>query len=172
MMHTLFKIQTILNYCPKVIACWNLCPLNGRPRIFTISNLHNFCNTTPNTTCEHNLESSWHKKQSPKVSIQKNPCSMSYTPSKFSPNPRLPPHTHSTKITLLKNSPLTFFFLKWTWTSYYISPSPCYPTLSTPQGTFTFLSFPFFIHIKSPSLLLIGRLNLDLSTNKISKINK
>lgn len=95
-MHTPSKIQIILNHCPKVIGCWNLCPLNGRLRIFTISNLHKFCNTTPNSSCKHNLESSWYKEQYFKVSIQKSLCSMSYIQSNFCFKPTLShPHTHT-----------------------------------------------------------------------------
>ena len=111
MMHTPFKTQTILNYCPKVMRCRNLCSLNGRPRVFTISNLHNFCNTTPNWTCEHNLESSQYKEQSPKNSIKKNLCSMSYMQSKSGFKPflsNLHTHTHSH---ILRNLFSNFFAL-------------------------------------------------------------
>ena len=108
------KSQNIPSYCPKVMARRNLCPLNGRPRVSTNSNYHNFCKKTPNSTCKHNLESSHHKEQFAKISISKEFCSASYMQSKFclllpllpllwtpfsknsrilpiSPNPKFPP---------------------------------------------------------------------------------
>ena len=145
MIHTSSKFQIILNYCPKVMACRNLCPLNGWPRIFTISNLHNFCYTTPNSTCEYNLESSWHKEQSPKISIKKDPCSMSYSQPSFGLKPFQTHRTHSHKLKTLRNLFLTFFT-----SSERGHISPCHPTQSTPQGT-SLLSYPFpFLPHKIP----------------------
>lgn len=83
MIHTLSKLQSKLIHTTKVVARRNLCPLNGRPRVSTNSNYHNFCKKTPNSTCKHNLESSHHKEQFAKISISKEFCSASYMQSKF-----------------------------------------------------------------------------------------
>jgi hypothetical protein len=60
----------------------------------TTSSLHKICNTTPNPTCGHSLESSQHKEKSPKISVPKDSCSMSYNKSKiWLENPKTLLHT-------------------------------------------------------------------------------
>lgn len=120
--HAPSKFQCKMINTQKVMACLNLRPLNGWPRVFTNSNPHNFCKSTPNPTCKHSLESSQHKEQPPKISNAQVYFSILHSKSKFGfktlitqkKNSLSPLHTlsfFSHTLFLLGNSSLTFHLI-------------------------------------------------------------
>lgn len=113
-------------------------PLNGWPRISQISNLHNFCYTTPNSIFETSIESPQYEDQTHKFSIAYEQSSMSYTQSKFCFKPSTTSTVYKLPQNTTKESLPNLFDLKWTWALQPMSPYPKYPT----RYFLTFLSFP------------------------------